>query len=107
MKKRESKYEAIRTEIKNLAKLQPVYRKQRKSDKHITVDRIMTPSKAISSHLNGKWELMHLYMAYQVLKGKEMVTPTRKDYSQSKIDAYVSKFKPVEIQAEDATVMQE
>jgi len=41
---------------------------------------------------NGSYELMHLYMAYNVLRKKEPVIPTKKTYSMDKLTEIVNKY---------------
>lgn len=84
-----SKYDSIRKAIAVLAAQQPDLRRQRKDGKRFTGERTMAPDIALHTHINNKYDLMHLYMAYRVLKGKEVTYPTKKLYSQALIDRFV------------------
>lgn len=89
------KYDSIRAEIKLLAQDQIEVKPQRKTV-NFTGTRNVGSDDAQYIVLKNSYELMHLYMAYQVLKGKEIIYPTKKEYSQSKIDKLVKQHTFVE-----------
>ena len=107
-----SKYQAIREEIALRAEANKILRMLRK-----TVHCPFTPEQreAKSQRLqeikdkldNNYWsfwyfntiELRHLYIAYRIIKGKEPVYPTKKEYSEKKIQDLVEKFKPKQEEA--------
>ena len=89
------KYEAIRQAIKQLADQQRKLKPQRKT-KHFKGNRTVEPWKALYQHGINRDTLMHLHMAYRVLKGKEIIPPKYKEYSQNTIDNLVKEFEIVE-----------
>lgn len=105
-----NKYHAIRTEIAKRAEYQKLQRKLRKtvhnpySREQQAAFKAQAESLAKSIGLSSYYpefynrlELMHLYIAYRIIKGKEPIYPTKQEYSQAKIDKLVEKFKPKEI----------
>ena len=85
------KYQNIRKEIKKLSQTQTELKPQRKTI-NFKGTRFIESNKASYSVFRNKYRLMHLYLAYSKLKGKEVIYPTKKEYSKSLIDSLVKEF---------------
>lgn len=95
-----SKYSRIRETIKNLSQQQVEAKNQRKTV-NLKGERTMEPSQAVSEILSNKYQLRHLFLAYNILKGKEVIYPKRAEYSTSLIEKMVDIYKPVVVEVQE------
>jgi len=101
---KKSKYQAIRKEIKLRAEASKIWRLTRKTV-HSTLspeqeEKLFERRNQIRAELGLNWwdgntcKLRHLYIAYQIIKGKEPVYPTKKYYNEALTQKLVEKFTP-------------
>lgn len=93
-----SKYNKIRTSIKELSAKQIELKAQRKT-KTLAGKRTMEPWEAAYKVMLGRQKLMHLFRAYAKLKGFELPKPKHKMVDESLVKALVEKYTE-KIQAE-------
>jgi hypothetical protein len=96
--KTNSKYSKIREEIKRLSQEQRDLKPQRKTV-NFTGTRKVTAGDAAYSVMRNAVTLMHLFIAYAIIKGKEPIMPTKKEVFQSRIDGFVKTYS---VQTEEA-----
>ncbi len=81
----------IKDVIKKLAAEQVFYKPQRKSV-YFTGDRILKPSEATAKVATNKNLLMHLHIAYDILRKKQPNLPKKQYWSQVQVDFLVKKY---------------
>lgn len=86
------KNSVIKQEIKKLAAEQVAIKPQRKTF-YFVGERTIDSSQATLKALLNKQYLRHLYVAYDVLRGREVVPFKKREFHQSLVDAYVEKYK--------------
>jgi len=81
----------IKNELKTLAEEQRFYKRQRKSDKTIFKERVITPKEAQWKHQANRQKLRLMYAAYGLMRGKPF-SVTENKYSEE--EHPLNKFKP-------------
>lgn len=82
----------IREDIKVLANEQLVLKPQRKTI-NFSGTRTVEAGQAVQKADENKQKLRHLYVAYNVLRGKESQPFTKREFIQSLVDKYVEEYK--------------
>ncbi len=82
----------IKQEIKRLSAEQLILKPQRKT-KYFPGDRTVEAHVATDRSNENKKVLRHLFMAYDVLRGKEVTLPVKREFHQSLVDKYVEDYK--------------
>lgn len=82
----------IKKDIKVLANEQMVLKPQRKTIL-FSGTRTIEPYQAVQKAEENKQKLRHLYVAYNVLRGKDVVPFTKRDFQKSLVDKYVEQYK--------------
>ena len=78
--------------IKELAAEQMVLKPQRKTIM-FSGTRTVAPHVAVQKVDENKQKLRHLYVAYNILRSKEVVVFTKREFQQSLVDKYVEEYK--------------
>ena len=81
----------IKETIKVHAVEQVLLKDQRKS-RFNTLPRTIEPRRAESKHKHNRWRLMHLHIAYQIIKGEDPIYPVKKAYSEDHIERLVQEY---------------
>ena len=92
------RFHKIITEIKTLSEQQSVLKNQRKTV-HLKVERSMPAFEAAGRVKANSTRLMHLFIAYAKLKGKEPQLPKKVDWNKDVVNRFIDQFKPEEIAA--------
>lgn len=82
----------LKEDIKVLANEQIVFKPQRKTET-FTGTRTVDAYKAVQLANENKEKLRHLYVAYNILRGKEVTPFTKRQFHQSLVDKYVEHYK--------------
>lgn len=82
----------IALEIKRLAAEQMILKPQRKTVK-FSGERTLNSYDAVAKADENKQKLRHLYVAYNVLRCKEVIPFTKREFIQSLVDKYVEEYK--------------
>jgi hypothetical protein len=82
----------LKQDIKVLAQEQVVLKPQRKTER-FSGTRVVGPYFAVQKSMENKEKLRHLYVAYNILRGKEVVPFVKREFHQSLVDKYVEQYK--------------
>jgi len=85
---------ALKNVIKNLVAQQKLLKPQRKTV-HFAGFRTHPAWEATCKHLNNRYDLRHLYLAYGIMRGKsvDQIEPKRKtEFNQTKVDRIIEKY---------------
>lgn len=82
----------LKQDIKLLAQEQMGLKPQRKTTKFLGA-RTLDAYKAVQASNQNKEKLRHLYVAYNILRGKEVVPFKKREFQQSLVDKYVEKYR--------------
>lgn len=85
----------IKDKIKALAAEQVKYKPQRKT-KNFKGIRLIDANEATARVANTKYDLMHYYIAYDLLRNKTPQWPKRKVWSKFRVEYLVEKYKAQE-----------
>ena len=79
-------------DIKVLAEEQISLKPQRRTV-YFSGNRVIEPWRAVQKANENKEKLRHLYVAYNILREKEVVPFAKRDYNKSLVDKYVNDYK--------------
>lgn len=85
---------ALKNVIKNLVAQQKLLKPQRKTV-HYTGLRTHPAWEATARHLNNRYDLRHLYLAFGIMRGKsvDVIEPKRKTpFNQIKVDKIIEQY---------------
>lgn len=92
----------LKEDIKERAELQKFYKNQRKTE-HIVGERKMPAWKAAVEHTYNREKLRRMYLAYAILRGKEDLEETDRNYSDiggyhGIVEEYIKKSAEAEVE---------
>jgi hypothetical protein len=85
------RFHKIIAEIKSLSNQQVGIKAQRKTV-HLKVERSMPADQAACLAANNSYKLMHLFIAYAQLRGKEPQLPTKKGWDSVLVKNFVEHY---------------
>ncbi|HEX8586040.1 MAG TPA: hypothetical protein VF680_16725 [Allosphingosinicella sp.] len=90
------RFHKIVEEIKRLSKEQTELKPQRKTV-YFTGNRTVDAYTASCVTVSNSERLMHLFIAYAILRGKEPQMPTKKTYHAKLVESFVETFQATEL----------